>query len=448
MSNTPSTVHIVHCIDTEGPLHEPLAATFERVRQIYGIELEPTRENLSKLQNGKINLGGQEKRAAEIFSAEMLDYNNTWDKVDAMLRDLMSEKFRTKMLDSFGGGWVYNWHLLDMVGFESNFRRRAFGYHNVFDHYVEMIAETGSKQDGVHFHHHPVSFTREATHYATHYFSHTPIIFKIIARRIIERKWFPCANRPGYNVTRPDSHWFMEQFVPFDIASQATEEDYSHQADLAGGRLGDWRRAPLSWSPYHPDHDDYQVVGNCRRWIARCLNVGSRARLLTEADVEQAFQEAKQGKPVVMAFANHDYRDMRRDVDNVRGMLARVTKRYPDVPYRFSEARDAMRGALGLEQRDPVKLNLTLEENLLHIKAGAPTFGPQPFLALKTRSGQFFHDNLDFQKNFREWTYTFDEHTFPLDALETIGLGTCDATGNATVVLMDAQSGDTKSYNC
>ena len=31
---------------------------------------------------------------------------------------------------------------------------------------------------------------------------------QILSRRIIDRSWFPSTNRPGFQVTRPDSHWF------------------------------------------------------------------------------------------------------------------------------------------------------------------------------------------------------------------------------------------------
>lgn len=38
MSNQPpSIVHIVHCIDTEDPLHESITATFERLQAIIGM---------------------------------------------------------------------------------------------------------------------------------------------------------------------------------------------------------------------------------------------------------------------------------------------------------------------------------------------------------------------------------------------------------------------------
>ena len=69
------------------------------------------------------------------------------------------------------------------------------------------------------------------------------------------------------------------------------------QRDLANGRFGDWRFAPLEWRPYHPDHDDYQKKGSCRRWITRCLNMYARTRQISQEDVEEAFSDAlKYGK--------------------------------------------------------------------------------------------------------------------------------------------------------
>lgn len=440
---TESIVQIVHCIDTEGPLHESLSATFERLRELFGLELEPRAETLRQLQNGELDLGGIEAQVAKVVAPALLDLNSSWDRIDAMLDRMMSAEYRNLMLDSFGGGWVYNWHCVDHVGYELNPRRRDLGFHNVFDTYVQRLRDNGpaGARDGLHFHHHPMPFNRQAHRSATHYFSHAPLVFETLARRIIDRQWFPSCYRPGFHAERPDSHWLLEQFIPFDLANQATAADDSHQSDKAGGRFGDWRRAPRHWAPYHPSHDDYQLPGDCRRWIARCLNVGTRHSLLTQADVDQAFSEAGAGKPVVLAFANHEFRNMEPDVANVRAMVAAASARHPGVPFRFAESRQAMRDALGLNERPPIRFQVALDGNVVHVFADAPTFGPQPFLALKTRSGAYFHDNLDFQEPFRRWTYVLDDNTFPPHALEAVGLGTCDGTGNVTVAVLDPATG-------
>lgn len=436
-----STVHIVHCIDTEGPLYESLDATFERLRSIFGLDLTTDAETLSQLQNREIDLDGMEDEVARVVSPELLDYNETWADIDAMLEEIMSPEFRNAATDSFGNGWVFNWHCLDIVGFEDNPRRRDTGFHKVFDHYQDALAGNGNDRDAIHFHHHPVPFSRSAHHPATHFFNHAPVIYEILAHRIIDRQWFPCVNRPGFHATRPDSHWFLEQFIPFDYANQSTQDTPKTQRDVSGGRFGDWRRAPRTWAPYHPSYDDYQKPGNSRRWVARCLNIGTRLRLLDAKDVDQAFREAEEGKPVVMAFANHDYRDMKNDINRVRAMIAETSKRYPDVPYKFCEGREAMRDAFAMDVKPAFELEMSFTGNCLNIRAERPIFGPQPFLAIQTKDGRYLHDNLDFGVPFEAWSYVFDEYTVPHDELASVGVAACDAAGNVTVTVFDMSAG-------
>jgi hypothetical protein len=442
-----NTVYLVHCIDTEGPLHESLEATFDRLKGIFHLDLKPSAELLRRLQQGQVDLGGLEVAVQKVVDPHLICYNDTWDKVDSMLVDALSERFRNEVLDSRGGGWVYNWFCVDHVDYDVNPRRRDIGYHNVFDHYRKILQNTGSVQDGLHFHYHPHAFRREANLCATHWWANSDSLAQVVSRRVIERKWFPAANRPGYHVTRPDSHWFLEQFIPFDFASQAaaaTNED-NVQFGLDGGRFGDWRRAPVTWQPYHPAHDDYQAPGNCRRWISRCLNVGTRYRLLTEADIRQAFLEARAGKPVVLGLTNHDFRNLRLDVQSVRKLLVNVSKDFPEVAFQFSEAITAMRSAMGLVHQPPCELELSLSKagraHVLKVSSSIPAFGPQPWLALKTSTGTFHHDNFDILTPFHEWQYVFDEETFPLKALSTVGIAANNAFGATTVSILETETG-------
>jgi len=400
MENTP--VYVVHCIDTEGPLHESIEATFERLRDIFHLELEPSPDLLRRLQAGDVYLGGSEAAVQRVVDPHLLAYNDSWDKVDAMLAELMAPSFRRQTCDSSGGGWIYNWFCVDHVDYDANPRRRDIGYHNIFEHYRRLIRETHSSQDGLHFHYHPHSFRREAHRCATHWWSSSDSLQQTLSRRVIDHHWFPAAHRPGFHVIRPDSHWFLEQHVPFDFSSQAMVNTGTDAAQfgLAGGRFGDWRRAPATWTPYHPSADDYQVPGNCRRWIARCLNVGTRYRLLQEQDVRQAFQEAAAGQPVVLAVTNHDFRSMGPDINDVRELLRRIAAEFPQVPFLFSEAVSAMRSALNLTALPPCELELAIRRvndstHVLEVHSSTPTFGPQPWLALKTSAGTYHSDNFD-----------------------------------------------------
>ncbi len=441
-------VHVVHCIDTEGPLYESVRATFERLRAMFGLDLEPSKEMLRRLQAGEVGLGGLEDAVRKVVDPQLLAYNDTWDKLDLMLHDCMSTDFRSRVRDSEGNGWIYNWFCVDHVDYDINPRRRDLGYHNIFDHYRQAVEESDSPQDGLHFHYHPHNFRREAHRCAAHWWASSDSLQQILARRVIDRHWFPTAHRPGFHVIRPDSHWFLEQFIPFDYSSQAVDsgEDEGAQSGGHGGRWGDWRRAPVTWEPYHPAHDDYQTPGSCRRWIARCLNVGTRFRLLTEQEVRQAFEEARAGKPVILSFTDHDHRDIRPDVDLVRALLASVARDYPDVSFRFSEAVEAMRNALVLPYQPPCDLELSLKAvddrgHVLEVSARTPTFGPQPWLALKTVAGTYHHDNFDIDIPHHQWRYVLDEDTFTLDALSAVGVGAANAYGASTVCVLDAATG-------
>ena len=444
-------VYIVHCIDTEGPLYESLTATFERLSHIFHLDFAPNRETLRKLQEGKIDLGDLTKEVQAVLAPNLLDYNDTWHKLDQMLGRALSREFRRKHLDSEGNGWVYNWFCVDHVEYQVNPRRRDIGYHNIFDHYREILTETNSVADGLHFHFHPQPFLKHAHLCATHWWASSNALYQILSRRIIDRHWFPSTNRPGFQVNRPDSHWFLEQYMPFDYASLAmtAESSAPKQFDFSEGRSGDWRRAPVTWSPYNPSHDDYQRPGTCRRWIGRCLNIGTRIYNISENDIRQAFAEAGDGKPVVLSFANHDYRDITRDVDWVRRTIEEVSKEFPGVPYKYSEAATAMREALGLGRSAPCKFEVSLrsmgtDAHVLDIRSETPTFGSQPYFCFKTVTQDYYHDNLDFHEPFHHWTYVFDEETFPIRAIDTIGVAANNSTGDTTVVTYDCFSGEFK----
>ena len=63
---TDNAVYIVHCIDTEGPLYESVDATFERLREIFQLELEPSTRMLRRLQAGELPLGGMEAAVQKV----------------------------------------------------------------------------------------------------------------------------------------------------------------------------------------------------------------------------------------------------------------------------------------------------------------------------------------------------------------------------------------------
>ena len=427
------TLYIVHCVDTEGPMTESLISTFERLFTIYGIKIEATEKNLLLLQNKQMELGGIEESVSKTFSASNLKYNQSWVEIDDMLDRIMSKSFRNRTVDDFGNGWIYSWHCKDLIGYSSNPRMKDVGFGNIHRHYKQKIDKQENCSDEINWHFHPLSFNKNPTQTTTSYLNCMDELLQILCHRIIDENYFPASYRPGFHAERPDSHTFLEQWIPFDYANQNYENE-NLEPDLIEGRIGDWRRSSSSWRGYHPSNDDYQIAGNCKRIIFRCLNIGTRHSLLGENHVRQAFVEAKLEGSAILSFTNHDYREMAEDIDYVRNIIEKIRVEFPEVKIAFSGSHAA---AISHNRHNDVaapKINIQLSNNLLEIKLEeGELFGPQPFLAIKTKNGVYFNDNLIIVKPNTEWKYFFDQNSVFIDDVEVIGVASAGRYGNSTV---------------
>ena len=429
-------LHIVHCIDTEGPLDEDIYATFERLEYIFNIKLKPSIENLKAIQQKKIDLSGLEDQVAKAFSPEILNYNRNWSDISKMLNVALSKDFRNKITDDFENGWVYSWHCMDHITCFDNPRHKDFGYGNIFRYYKNKLEETNSTQDEINWHYHPLSLTKNPTHTASSYLNNYSDLLKILCRRIIDDSWFPIVNRPAFHTERPDSHSFLENWIPFDYANQSLT-GIQDQFELTNGRFSDWSRASKSWRGYNPSHHDYQTEGNCNRLIFRILNVGTRHRALKTEHFHEAFSEARQYGQAILAFADHDYRNITKDVEKVRDMLTSVKTMYGDVDVKFSGAEEAIINLKHYENFESPEFEILIEGNRLTVKLiKGLIFGPQPFLAIKTKTGDYYHDNLDVIEPFKIWSYYFDEQTLQLETISKVGIGSAGKYGKRSVKVL------------
>ena len=439
-------VHIVHAIDTEGPLYESIEARFEHLGHRFGIsDIEPTESNLGRLLRGEIDLGPQTQTIQEALKNHSTKTLGSWDQLNSMLERVCTDNFRRRLLDCDGNGWVYNWFCMDHIGFSVNPRKRDMGYHNIYDRYLSLVNSQPGSRDCIEFHFHPISTYREAHRCATHYLR-TDDLYQILCRKIIEREFFPSSYRAGFQAERPDSHWFLEQFIPFDISNMATEDtsDIDGSVDFKKGRSGNWRKAPHDWSVYHPSHDDYQMPGSCRRFIGRALNLNSRIASMTQEEMNRAFRRAESGMDTIVGLASHDWRDLEPEVDLALEFLKTSQSLFPDVPFRFSRVGDAFRTQLTQKQIESDPLELSLSFHCLNTENEAPylevrtekgkVFGPQPFLAIKTKAQKYIHDNFDFSLEEGVWYYAFHADTLALSDVEVIAIAANDLQGNTKVL--------------
>jgi hypothetical protein len=403
-------VIVAHCVDTEGPLEETLEETFDRLKNICGIELTPSFDTLVKIQNKQLNLNGKEKQAFNLVSPARVNTNKDWDQISEMIDHICSDKFREKHSDSQGLPWKYSWFVLDHVGFSGiNPRNRDIRHHAVFNYYTSS-SFTVPKGDFIGWHYHPLPINGNL-HCSGNTFLNSSNITEILARKIIDKCWFPAVFRPGFHTERPDISWFLEQWIPFDYGNQAIESSAPIHGDLAGSRFGDWHRAPRSWVPYHPDHSDYQTHGACNRLIARCLNMKARLREISQSDVDDAFIEAAEKGKSLLSFTNHDFRNMAPEITRVYDFIQNANSKFPSIKVTHANALEAFRLMTGRFPQSPdLSCKIVKVDNdsyRLCARTVSSLFGPQPYLAIRTVDGDYIWKNFDFE-DLNSWSFTFD----------------------------------------
>jgi hypothetical protein len=184
MSTQQKILYLVHCVDTEGPLYESLEATSQRLKSTFGLDIDiATSEDLEAVRNGAGVPDSIKNQVNEFISR--ICYNENWNQLDEMLGELFSQDWRMKYKDDFDQGYLFNWFILDHVGFTSNPRRRALGYHNVYDHYRAKLKQYGNKSDRLFWHFHPTSYFHEA-HKTSNNFSYSNEHLNTLSRRIID----------------------------------------------------------------------------------------------------------------------------------------------------------------------------------------------------------------------------------------------------------------------
>jgi len=418
-------LHVVHCVDVEGPMTETLEATWERVQEEDGLDLDlaPTLENLQKIQAGGVGRTDAIRETLKAkYSAYNLGYLEDWGAIDKCFADINSKKFRHSMPDCLGQPYVFSWFIYDHFGFTTNPRYHDDGIHKIFDHYHDLFLQENPYDDGIYWHYHHVPSSGDAVEWNTNWFQNGTHE-EILARRLIERNWFPSVFRAGGHIERNDLSFWMEMFIPFDYSCQSfVSVDPDTYVASNAASVSDWRGAPIKWGWYHPDWYDYRLKGEMKRYLFRCLDLRTWISRLTEEDVRSAFEQADDGEETILAYYNHDYRPMADDIDYARDLIARVAKDYPDVEWRWSSALDAAQSTLKIKDQAPI-FNIEVKGNLLMVSTDNAIFGPEPFLAIQ-EEGRFFRDNLT-REGDRRWAYAFRKPHL----VEAFGVAACSPGG-------------------
>lgn len=323
------TVHIVVCVDTEGPCADP-------------------------------------------DDPELLP---TWDAVDAAMDKLFDPGFRDRHRDPSGTSLCFGWFFLTWTGFSSNPRERDFGYHRVRDHYLERwgdaIAAYGDEQCW-HYHHPPASGIGNEWGLD---WSASVEYEQILSHQVLERGWFPVCFRAGGTILSPESSRWVDAWFPID---------YSNRAPLEMPGLVDWSSGVAEWKLYHPSPEDFRIEGSGRRRMARCLDLMTGVYRLSDADLESAFARAEGGEPAIVACFEHDYRDIEGRLHDFAALVESAASRHPDVEWRYAAPLEAVRGYLDVARPRPLELDAFALDGEVYIRSSEPLFQSIPWLAIES----------------------------------------------------------------
>ena len=419
--NKDKIVYIVHHVDVEGPLTETIEATFERMYD-FGLSRDVSIciDNLHKIQDGVLSAIDPDlsSELKKVFSKRYLNYLKDWNEIDSSIIESTSKSFRLEHCSKEGDPYKYSWYIYDYhEGFKDNPRFRERGTHKIFDHYMKELIKDNIFNDGIYWHYHQPSISGQCLENNTCW-TNSVLHEEIVARRIIERNWYFSCFRAGFYVERNDiSHW-LEMFIPFDYTARYMSDNKAYSP----GDEFDWRNTPNIWGAWHPDWYDYRVEGNMKRYLFRCTDLATYNNHLNKKEVEEAFEQASERGTSILSYYNHDYRDMKLEVNEAYPIITDVSKKYPDINWKFVNALEAAQNYLKLFPRKP-NLSVKQKNDLLFVNSENKIFGPQPFLAIQ-EGDKFFRDNFTKETD-NSWVYRFRN----LNNLKAFGVAANDPSG-------------------
>jgi len=343
-----------------------------------------------------------------------LGASHTWDAVQAEFKRLAAPSFRNQHLDSEGASMVVNWFVVDWVGGEACPRALAPGYHAVYDRYLAWLEAEDSEdfRDEIHWHYHHGfegrlgSWNRD--------WHHLPLYEQVLCRKIIERKTFPSVYRAGNTWEDNDVSNWLNRFIPFDLSNQGPYKNVHY----------DWSRAPTKWCLYHPSADDFQSAGQQERLMGR--SIGMESDQFVEADIEQAFLDASEGRDTYVSFWLHDYQVMSDYITKGLERIQSVASRFPEVSWQHSSALNLFRV---LEDRHPVQdltVTGTIEEDIVRLEFSHDVFG-EPWLAAK-QGDQFIRIDMQPLGSKTKWKASIGP------SVDRLGVAATDQHGQVTVL--------------
>lgn len=353
---------------------------------------------------------------------------------------VMDTSYRTQFLDSFGNPLVLTWWM--QGGSLYRYARNTnvpFGstmsMYLMQKYYADQVELVG---DEMSFHYHTWGWS-DLDGDGRYYWNQVSDFNEVkedfiytLVEHFLEEEVFPVSFRSGWHYM--DNAWqeVLDQWIPFSLHNNSPVKTDPVIEPI--DNLIDWERATLDFVPFRPSENDYQLPGGSKGW-----NTRSRYFLrLTEDHVHQMFQQAREGIDQVACIWGHLAEPaFLSNMEYSLEIIYRVAQEYPDVPFKFSTAVDAMQEWLNTEDSTPPVIDVQTQESsgnlVLQISSDEAIFQETPFVTFKDVYERHHLVEME-QTGESSWQ---SKTNIPVSTLAKWGVAVTDTVGNLTTMFED-----------
>ena len=305
---------------------------------------------------------------------------------------VMQQSYRDQFKDSYGNSLRLTWWMQggSLYRYATNTNiplGSTMSIHLMQKYHMDKVKELG---DEMTFHYHTWEWS-DVNGDGLYYWNQTDDFNKVkddfmltLAEHLVEENMFPVSFRSGWHYM--DNAWqsTLNDWIPFSLHNNSPVHTNPTVEPI--DNLIDWGHATLDFIPFQPSEEDYQVGGGNRGW-----NTRSRYFLrLTKDQVRQIFEQAKAGSTQVAAIWGHLAEPtFLSNMEQSLALIYEVAEEYPDVPFHFSTAVEAMQDYLGTADTTAPTIDVTLNGDfsgssyLIEVSTDEPIFQKSPFLVIK-----------------------------------------------------------------
>lgn len=348
--------------------------------------------------------------------------------------EVMSETYRSDMIDSYGDTVVFTWWMLDGSLYTEAANTNVPYPSNIPIYHMKKWRGDAIERwgDELTFHYHTwvwrdydgdgVAYWNQAEEFA-----HCSDNFDVtLAQQLLEEDMYPVSFRSGWHWMSNDWQARLNELLPFSLHNDWPHKRFTDEEPT--GNIFDWDDAPSNFIPYQPSAENYELPGGDRGWNVRSV-YPSRANAAT---LEAAFQAAKNGdRQIVCIWSHLAENDYPEQMQGVHERIVAASAKYPDVNFRYCTGVEAYQRHFGLQDSLAPDLGVSEipqgDDVVFTVTSDEPIFQPEPFMAWKDMYGRFHIPRMTATSET-----SWQSPPIPDSMIAKVGFAATDDYGNLT----------------